>query len=88
MAFWQRATLPLVTGAMVLLALPAGFGRPRSSDTGKLVLLAVAVGLAFQVVSQLAANAGLVFSIPAPVVTLGPLLLVFAGAFWLLRRAG
>lgn len=88
MAFWQRATLPLVTGAMVLLALPAGFGRPRSSDTGKLVLLAVAVGLAFQVVSQLAANAGLVFSIPAPVVTLGPLLLIFGGAFWLLRRAG
>ena len=88
MAFWRRATLPLVTGAMVLLAVPAGFGRPRSSDTGKLVLLAIAVGLAFQVVGQLTANAGLVFSIPAPVVTLGPLLLVFAGAFWLLRRAG
>lgn len=88
LAFWQKVTLPLVTGAMVLLALPAAFGLPRSADTGKRIFLAVAFGLAFQVVSQLVANAGLVLSLPAPLVTLGPLLLLFAGAFVLLRRGG
>ncbi len=88
LAFWQKVTLPLVTGAMVLLALPAAFGLPRSADTGKRIFLAIAFGLAFQVVSQLLANAGLVLSLPAPIVTLGPLLLLFAGAFALLRRGG
>jgi lipopolysaccharide export system permease protein len=88
LAFWQKVTLPLVTGAMILLALPAAFGLPRSADTGKRIFLAVAFGLAFQVVSQLLANAGLVLSLPASLVTLGPLLLLFAGAFVLLRRAG
>ena len=48
----------------------------------------MAFGLAFQVVSQLVANAGLVLSLPAPLVTLGPLLLLFAGAFVLLSRGG
>jgi lipopolysaccharide export system permease protein len=86
LAFWQKVTLPLFAGAMVMLALPAAFGLPRSADTGKRIFLAVAFGLAFQVVSQLLASAGLVLSLPAPLVTLGPLVLLFAGAFVLLWR--
>jgi lipopolysaccharide export system permease protein len=88
LVLWQKLTLPLTTGAMILLAVPAGFAPPRSTRSGARVVLAIAFGLMFQIVSQLVASAGLAFELSAPLVTLGPLALLLVAAWATLRRVG
>lgn len=88
LALWQKLTLPLTTGAMILLAIPAGFASPRSTRAGTRIVLAIAFGLVFQIIRQLFASAGLAFELSAPLVTLGPLALLLAAAWVMLRRVG
>jgi len=86
LAFWQKITLPLAIGAMLLLAIPFAFGSPRSIGTGRRIIYALASGAAFQIVVQIAANVGLIWELSAPVTILSPVVIAFAVALLLLRR--
>ena len=88
LALWQKLTLPLTIGAMILLAIPAGFAPPRSMRAGTRVVVAIAFGLVFQIISQLFASAGLAFELSAPLVTLAPLALLIVAARVMLGRVG
>jgi lipopolysaccharide export system permease protein len=70
LALWQKLTLPLATGVMVLLATPFAFGTPRSTSMGKRVVLALGCGILFQIATQVAANTGLVFGLNPALTTL------------------
>ena len=86
LAFWQKLTLPFATGAMILLAIPFAFGSPRATSLGKRIILAIAVGVGFQILNQVAANLGLILELRAPVVTLSPVVLVLGIAAVRLHR--
>jgi lipopolysaccharide export system permease protein len=86
LALWQKLTLPLATGAMILLAIPFAFGLPRLVSIGKRIGLALGSGLAFQIVNQIVANLGLIMGLSAPLITLLPIIIAFGFAFFLLRR--
>ena len=55
---------------MVLLAIPAAFGTPRSTSVERRVIVALAAGLVFQIATQVIANAGLVLQLPPALTTL------------------
>lgn len=86
MALWQKLTLPLTTGVMVLLAIPFAFGSPRLVSVGKRILMALGAGLGFQIINQLTANLGLVFKLDPVITSLVPILFALGFAGWLLTR--
>ncbi len=87
LALWQKLTLPLTTGAMVLLAIPFAFGSPRLISVGKRILMALGAGLGFQIVNQLTANLGLMFKLSPALTSLAPIAVALAFAAWLLTRS-
>ncbi len=84
---WQKLTLPVAVVVMVLLAVPAAFGTPRSMSVGRRVLLALGAGLLFQIASQLAGNTGLIFQLPPALTTLALPVVTAIAALLVLRRA-
>jgi len=86
LALWQKLTLPLTTGAMILLSLPFAFGHPRIVSIGKRVVLAFASGIGFYIVNQIVANLGLILKLSAPLTSLLPVALAMGFAYFLLRR--
>ena len=86
LALWQKLTLPLATGVMVLLAIPFAFGTPRSTSMGKRVVLALGCGILFQIANQVAANTGLVMGLNPALTTLAIPLATGILAFIILSR--
>lgn len=86
LTFWQKLTLPLRTGALMLLALPFVFGSLRTSSFGKHLMVGIASGLAFYLLDQITANLGLLMSISAPVTAFIPIVVVAVITIYLLRR--
>lgn len=86
LALWQKLTLPLVNGAMVLLSLTFIFGPTRSRSAGQRIFLGTIVGILFYLVNQICGHLGLIWNIHPAVTTLAPV----AGVLWialsLLRR--
>jgi lipopolysaccharide export system permease protein len=70
LSLWQKLTLPFSVLVMVLLAIPAAFGTPRTTSVEKRVLAALAAGLVFQIANQVMVNSGLVLQLPPALTTL------------------
>jgi len=87
LAFWQKITLPLTNGVMVLMALTFVFGANRGKTTGRRIIMGAIVGILFYLANQVFGQAGLKLSLPAPATTLLPVLIILAVALFLLRRA-
>ena len=85
-ALWGKIVAPLVTGAMVFLAIPFVFGPLRSVSIGQRILVGTLVGIGFHLFNQLAGYVGLVVGLPPLVPALLPLLLALGAGYWLLRR--
>lgn len=86
LSLWQKLTLPLSVTVMVLLAIPAAFGTPRSTSVERRVIAAVAAGLVFQIVNQVAINSGLVLQLaPALTTTATPVVVAFIALVLLVR---
>ncbi len=64
LTLWQKLALPVAVAVMVLLALPAAFGTPRSISVGRRIVLALGAGLLFRIASQVIANSGLILQLP------------------------
>jgi len=87
LSLWQKLTLPFSVMVMVLLAIPAAFGTPRSTSVEKRVIAAVVAGLVFQIANQVIVNSGLVLQLPPALTTLAAPVVVAFVALVLLARA-
>ncbi|WP_028240044.1 LPS export ABC transporter permease LptG [Stutzerimonas azotifigens] len=88
LAFWSKLLQPLVTVALVLLAISFIFGPLRSVTLGQRIFTGVVVGFVFRIAQDLLGPASQVFGFsPLLAVLLPATICALAGA-WLLRRAG
>lgn len=83
---WQQLAQPVVTLAMMLVAIPLVLGSNRSSTLSRRVLAGTVAGIGLYFVSQTLGYLGLLLHLPAPLTALAlpTLILLFAGR--LLRR--
>lgn len=88
LAFWSKLLQPLVTGALVLLAISFIFGPLRSVTLGQRVFTGVVVGFVFRIAQDLLGPASLVFGFSPLLAVLVPAGVCGVIGFWLLRRAG
>lgn len=85
--FWRKATMPLTVMVMMLCSFPFVFGSLRASSAGKRIVLATITGIAFQVVSQLLANMGLMLELNPLLTTLIPIAAILILGALLMRGA-
>ena len=85
-AFWNKIAVPLVTGVMVLLAIPFVFGPLRSVGIGQRILVAVLVGVGFHILNLTFNHVGIVYQFNPALSALLPTALAFLVSLYLLRR--
>lgn len=88
LAFWSKLMQPLVTAALVLMAISFIFGPLRSVTLGQRVFTGVLVGFVFRIAQDLLGPSSLVFGFSPLLAVLVPALICAVAGIWLLRRAG
>ena len=88
LAFWVKVLQPLVTAALVLMAISFIFGPLRSVTLGQRVFTGVLVGFTFKIAQDLLGPLSLVFGFSPLFAVLVPASICALAGFWLLRRAG
>ena len=86
LALWQKVSMPLATGAMVLLAIPFVFGLLRVASAGQRMMAGTLAGIAFHLSNQIVARVGLLLNLNPGVIALAPVAAVLVAALWLARR--
>ncbi len=88
LSFWQKATLPLSAGLMILLAIPIGtsLGSQRNTEYAKRLAIGALVGIAFYLATRIIHTLGLVIGLPAVITASLPLVLILVSALLLLQR--
>ena len=72
--FWDKVTKPLATVMMLFLAMPFIFGRMRSINTSKRIVIGLFIGIIFFIISSILPNIGLIFGINPFISVLLPLI--------------
>ncbi len=85
MSLWRKLARPLVTGAMVLVAIPFGFGTARAAP-GRRITFASLAGLVLYLINEISGNAGALLGITPQMATLMPIALILLTAMFLMRR--
>lgn len=85
--YWQRWAAPVMTLAMLLLAVALVLGPLHKRPLGQRLLVAVFAGLVFKLLAEVIAHAGMVYGLPLLLSAFLPALLVLLPAAVLLRRA-
>ena len=88
LAFWVKVLQPLVTAALVLMAISFIFGPLRSVTLGQRVFTGVLVGFTFRIIQDLLGPSSLVFGFSPLFAVLVPAGVCALAGVWLLRRAG
>ncbi|AWY42950.1 LPS export ABC transporter permease LptG [Pseudomonas putida] len=88
LAFWVKVLQPVVTAALVLMAISFIFGPLRSVTLGQRVFTGVLVGFSFRIAQDLLGPSSLVFGFSPLFAVLVPTGICALAGFWLLRRAG
>ena len=88
LAFWTKILQPLVTAALVLMAISFIFGPLRSVTLGQRVFTGVLVGFVFKIGQDLLGPSSLVFGFPPLLAVLIPAAICALAGLMLLRRAG
>ena len=88
LAFWVKVLQPLVTAALVLMAISFIFGPLRSVTLGQRVFTGVLVGFTFRIAQDLLGPSSLVFGFSPLFAVLIPAGVCALAGVWLLRRAG
>jgi lipopolysaccharide export system permease protein len=86
-ALWRKLSVPLTTGAMVLLALSFVFGSTRSISAGYRITIGAIIGIVLYFADQMIMQWGLMLNMNPFITTMIPVLLVSSIAFGRLRRA-
>ncbi|MEK1907015.1 MAG: LPS export ABC transporter permease LptG [Pseudomonas sp.] len=87
LAFWTKVLQPLVTAALVLMAISFIFGPLRSVTLGQRVFTGVLVGFVFRIAQDLLGPSSLVFGFSPLLAVLVPALICGVAGVFLLRRA-
>jgi lipopolysaccharide export system permease protein len=85
--FWRKITLPLATGAMVLLSLTFVFGPIRGSGPGRRIVTGLMVGIGVKLASDILNDLGHLAGIHPALPALVPPAAMAAFALWRLRTA-
>lgn len=88
LSFWTKVLQPLVTAALVLMAISFIFGPLRSVTLGQRVFTGVLVGFVFRIAQDLLGPSSLVFGFSPLFAVLIPAAICALAGFWMLRRAG
>lgn len=88
LAFWSKILQPLVTAALVLMAISFIFGPLRSVTLGQRVFTGVLVGFVFKIGQDLLGPSSLVFGFPPLLAVLIPAAICALAGLLMLRRAG
>ncbi|WJM98427.1 LPS export ABC transporter permease LptG [Pseudomonas defluvii] len=88
LAFWTKVMQPIVTAALVLMAVSFIFGPLRSVTLGQRVFTGVLVGFTFRIAQDLLGPSSQVFGFPPLLAVLIPAGICTLTGVWLLRRAG
>lgn len=88
LAFWTKVLQPLVTAALVLMAVSFIFGPLRSVTLGQRVFTGVLVGFVFRIAQDLLGPSSQVFGFPPLLAVVLPASVCALAGWWMLRRAG
>lgn len=88
LAFWTKILQPVVTAALVLMAISFIFGPLRSVTLGQRVFTGVLLGFVFRIVEDLLGPSSLVFGFSPFFAVLIPAACCALAGLYLLRRAG
>lgn len=88
LAFWTKVLQPLVTGALVLMAISFIFGPLRSVTLGQRVFTGVVIGFVVRISQDLLGPSSLVFGFSPLLAVLIPAGICALAGVLLLRRAG
>ncbi|HWD32712.1 LPS export ABC transporter permease LptG [Pseudomonas caricapapayae] len=88
LAFWTKVLQPMVTAALVLMAISFIFGPLRSVTLGQRVFTGVLVGFVFRIAQDLLGPSSQVFGFPPLLAVVIPAAICAGAGFWMLRRAG
>jgi lipopolysaccharide export system permease protein len=86
LALWRKLTIPLTTGAMILLSLPFIFGSTRNITAGRRIMMGCIIGIAFYFADQVIVYLGLLLGFHPIITAMIPVVLISGIAFWQLRR--
>lgn len=87
LAWWQRATTPVVTAVMVFLAVALVLSSERSVTLGQRIIVGALLGIGFQLFNQTFASFGLVYGLAPWLSALLPTLLALGFGVWCLTRS-
>ncbi len=85
LALWRKFSIPLTTGAMVLLSLSFVFGSSRNISAGRRITMGALVGVALYFMEQLIMQVGLLLNLWPFITAMIPVLLITGIVFWRLR---
>jgi lipopolysaccharide export system permease protein len=85
LSLWRKLSIPLTTGAMVLLSLSFVFGSTRSISAGRRITMGTFVGVALYFADQLIMHLGLLLNLTPFITAMIPVILISGIAFWRLR---
>ena len=85
-ALWRKLSVPLTTGAMVLLSLSFVFGSTRSISASYRITLGAFVGIVLYFVDQMSTQWGLILNLNPFIAAMTPVLLISSIAFIRLRK--
>lgn len=86
-ALWRKISVPLTTGAMVLLSLSFVFGSTRTISAGYRITLGAFTGIVLYFADQMIMQWGVLINLNPFITAMLPVLLVSAIAFARLRRS-
>ena len=86
-ALWRKISVPLTTGAMVLLSLSFVFGSTRTISAGYRITLGAFIGIVLYFADQMIMQWGVLINLDPFLTAMLPVLLVSVIAFARLRRA-
>ena len=85
--FWQKASTPLSTAALVLLSLTFVFGTTRWHAAGFRIMMGGIIGIGLYFLNQILGNLGLIFGLNLALIVMAPVAAIFCCALWRLSRA-
>ena len=86
LSLWQKLTLPLKVGAMIVFSLPFVFGPARESSSGRRLTIGIIVGISYYYFDQALGYTGLLLGLHPAFTTLLPLAIIIMITLWLMLR--
>ncbi len=86
LAFWSKLMLPIITGIMVVLAIPFVFGSLRTVAIGQRIMVGTFIGISFYIINQVFGYIGLVYHLHIATSAMLPALGFFIYAVYRIRK--